>query len=104
MYLAVLSLGAGPEIADQTLDPELLVDVLWAIADPADRIDHISTLSGPGRANVGCYLRADTQSDAERRARTLLERATATAPLLRGWHVQPPPAAGDPAHDREHPP
>ena len=103
MYLAFLNLDPGPEIAGQTLDPELLVDVLWAVADPADRIDHISVLVQLGQANVGLFMRADHQADADRRARIMLQRATANAPLLRGWRIQPPAGTDDPAHNRDNP-
>jgi hypothetical protein len=97
VYLAIVVVAPDPHIVDSRLDAQTLVDVLWALAQPADRIEHISAATSDREARIGLYVQADSQATAERRALALLERATATAHLLRGWCIPPPPPSGDPA-------
>lgn len=107
MYLAVVVVVADPRIADGRLDAQTLVDVLWALARPADRIEHISAATSDREAGIGLYVQADSQASAERRALALLERATATAHLLRGWYIPPPPPSppcGESADGQRDPP
>jgi hypothetical protein len=90
LRLAVSTLTAGPGTATETLSPELVVDALWAIAVPADHVEHISSASKAGSTAVGLYVQATTQLDADLAARELIGRAARTVPLLSGWHLQVP--------------
>ena len=92
MYLTIVGLTPVPEFADRHIDAQVLIDVLWAVAGPGRRVEHISARTGPRHLDVGVYSSADSQDDADRNAHELVERAAATVPLLRGWAVRPPPA------------
>lgn len=96
MYLVIISLVPDPTAAAPHLDVNVLIDLLWAVADPADAIEHIAARTGPGTADIGLYLRAPSSGAAERRAHDLLERVTRTAPVLRGWHIRPTGAVDGP--------
>lgn len=91
MYLAIIGLVLDPEPAERQLDAQLLIDALWAGADRDGPIEHISAVTSPGNVDVGFYIRAESQDQAEQMARGLLEHATSTVPLLRGWRIRPPP-------------
>jgi hypothetical protein len=98
VYLTIVGLALSAEIPARYLDPQVLVDVLWTVAGSAGRVEHISAKSGAGRVDVGVYARADSQAGADRSAYELLECATSTVPLLRGWAIRPPPVTGRAAH------
>lgn len=93
MHLAIITLAAHPLTADRSLDTQVLIDALWAMAQPSDGIEHISAKTGTRHAQIGLYLLADSQANAERRAYAVLERAIASARLLHGWHISPPPTS-----------
>ena len=97
MYLTIVGLALDPEIADRHVDAQMLVDALWAVADPDGRVEHISAKSWSGQADVGVYAQADSQADADQAAHELLRHAVSTVPLLRGWAIRPPPVTGPPA-------
>lgn len=97
MYLTIVGLALHPEAADQHLDAQLLIDVLWAVASPDGLVEHISARTGPRQLDVGLYLGADSQADADRTAHDLLRHATSTVPLLRGWDIRRPSTADPPA-------
>jgi len=86
----MVRLAPSSEVADRRLDAELLVDVLWAVAGPRCRVEHISASAGRGQMDVGVYVQADSQIAADRTVRELLAHATLTVPLLRGWDIRPP--------------
>ena len=90
LHLAVGTLAAQPGAVPRTLGPELVVDALWAVAVPADQVEHISAVSKSGLTSVGLYLRAVNQAEADLAARTLIGRAARTVPLLSGWRLQAP--------------
>lgn len=91
MYLAIIGLVLDSGLPEQQLDAQLLIDALWAGADRDGPVEHISAVTGPGDVDVGFYIRAGSQAEAEQMARDLLEHATLTVPLLRGWRIRPPP-------------
>lgn len=93
MYLTIVTLAPHPHHEPRILDPQLLIDLLWATVRPADGIEHISATTDSQQAHVGLYLHADSQTHADQRAHALLQRAI-TAPSLRGWNVQPRPSTG----------
>ncbi|MGY0231384.1 hypothetical protein [Longispora urticae] len=72
------------------LNPETLVDLLWAHALPADQLDHVRARAPdpdqPGRLETVLILRAAGPTEAAAAARTVLDRAVA-APPLRDWAV-----------------
>lgn len=91
MYLAIVTLAPHPAGEPRTLDPHLLIDLLWATVSPADGIEHISATTDSHQAHVGLYLHADSQTLADRHAHALMQRATTTQALY-GWRVQPRPS------------
>lgn len=69
-------------------DPETVVDLIWARAAAADRLDHVRVRAGPdpGDVDVLAFLRAETEAEALDRARQLFIRIT-RASLLNGWEL-----------------
>lgn len=65
--------------------PPGLADILWALARPADGIEHIRVAAGTGRAVITYFLRADDDLSAIATAREVTDRAIGQAPALRGW-------------------
>lgn len=89
MYMASVTLAASGEATHRELDPHLLVDLLWALAEPGLGIEHMRVATSPGRIEVVFF---STAPDAHSVAVTgihLCETAASSAPQLRGWFVVP---------------
>ncbi|MFC9325596.1 hypothetical protein [Kitasatospora sp. NPDC057015] len=72
--------GASP--ADPAGPPDedvagAVQDAVWGCAGPADGLEHIRARSGPRGLGLILFVRAPDRSEAERRARALLDRALA---------------------------
>lgn len=87
MYLSIASLAAETDLSSQRVDPQLMIDAVWATVSPADRIEHVSILASCGRVDLGLFLQADSQLEADERANSIAVRACLTIPLLHGWHL-----------------
>jgi hypothetical protein len=102
VYLAIISIAPDPPAGIPHLDVHVLIDLLWTVADPGDAVEHIAARTVPGSIDVGLYLRVPSADAAERTAHALLERATRTVPVLRGWHIRPAAEAnGTPTGEQE---
>ncbi|WP_037606851.1 hypothetical protein [Streptacidiphilus rugosus] len=81
-------------VADQTAEVSEAVDVLWAHAEPDDRLEHAGGRAEADRLDLLLFfLPADgTEPDhsAEQRAVALMRRAHRASPLLRGRYLTPP--------------
>jgi hypothetical protein len=64
------------------LDGHVVVDILWAAARPAHRIEHISVFTGPACLHIGISLIAADRRNAERVAHDLLDRARQASALF----------------------
>ncbi|MFI5761898.1 hypothetical protein [Streptomyces sp. NPDC051563] len=107
LAMAAVELTASPQAPHQRLNPNLLTDVLWAYAEPADRPEHLTVLTGEGRADLVVYSLAESAQEARSGALHLVRRALSTSPLLSGWEAREIPldhldALGAP--DLERPP
>ncbi|NUP46659.1 MAG: hypothetical protein HOW97_05010 [Catenulispora sp.] len=73
------------------LNPEIVVDVLWAVAKPGDRLEHVRARSGPAPdvVDLAMFHAGSGPVPARDLALRLSRRALATAPLLSGWVVAP---------------
>jgi hypothetical protein len=107
MELALVVLTAPTPAAGTAIGPQVLGDILWANADPAEGLEHVSVRAGPepGSYTVGMFLlplgsghadagtEADTgsetdidsEADAANCALRLCRRAIQSAPALSGW-------------------
>lgn len=67
--------------------PETVVDVLWAVAKPDDRLEHVRARSGPRPDTVDLAMFHGGAGPVPSRdlALRLSRRALATAPALSGW-------------------
>lgn len=101
--MAVLT--APTPAAGTALGVQVLADILWANADPAEGLEHVNVRTGPepGSYTVGMFLlplgfghagsdseadsEADSDSDSASRALRLCRRAIHSAPALSGWAV-----------------
>ncbi|MFD7908510.1 hypothetical protein ACFV4G_40505 [Kitasatospora sp. NPDC059747] len=87
-YVVAVRLTRAPPI-DRLPDPATVVDLFWAHAAPADRLDHVRT-SAPapaGRLDIAVILRAESAEDCLRTVRNLCARTT-RSPTLSGWTAE----------------
>lgn len=83
---------AGP--SGMRVGPEIVTDILWATATPADHLEHVRARSGPRTGTVDVALfhrRIDEHCETNAVALGLCRRAIANAPLLAGWTAEPLP-------------
>jgi hypothetical protein len=85
VYLSITTMTAQPGAPRRQIDVQVLIDLVWDTAVPADRIEHVSAVSRPGRVDLGLYLLAASQDEADQRAEAIAERASRTSPLLLRW-------------------
>ncbi|GAB2745673.1 hypothetical protein [Kitasatospora kifunensis] len=86
-YVVAVQL-TGPPARDRNPHPATVVDLLWAHATTADRLDHVRApaLVTADELELVVLLRAESASDAARTAEGLFSRAT-RSPALSGWHT-----------------
>ncbi|UNO41650.1 hypothetical protein [Streptomyces sp. MST-110588] len=84
MRLTLITLTGTGHPPPHGLQAPLLVDLLWAAATPADRVEHVSARAGPGHIDLGVYTRAP-YGESARAAVAVVRRALALNSSLRGW-------------------
>lgn len=79
--------AAPAAAAAPTPSPETVVDVLWAVAEPDDRLEHVRARSGPrpGIVDLAMFHCGIGPVSSRDLALRLSRRALATAPSLSGW-------------------
>jgi hypothetical protein len=65
----------------------LVQDVFWPLARREDRLEHLRARTGSADIAVVLFVASSDGQQAVRRARSLCERVSRTAPLLAGWTV-----------------
>jgi hypothetical protein len=71
------------------LSPEIVADILWAVALPADGLEHVRARHGPGgQIDLAIFHRTDLVAQNPEDCLALCRRAIATAPALTGWTAQ----------------
>lgn len=90
MYMARVTLTATEEAPNQEIDPNLVTDLIWALARPEHSLEHLHTVTRPGRIDIiAFHLAADTPA-AHNAGRRLCQLAITTSPQLSGWRISPP--------------
>lgn len=86
MELVLVRLTGPVTVPPPTVSPEVVVDILWSVTVPDDRLEHVRARNGPGPGTVDLvvFLRVGT-TPVEEVAESLCRRAIATAPSLSGW-------------------
>jgi hypothetical protein len=69
---------------------DFLGDVFWSVVRPGDGLEHLCVRAGPGRIDLGFYVRSPAVDEALATVRDLLRRAVAMSPLLGPWTGQAP--------------
>lgn len=69
---------------------DFLGDVFWSVVRPGDGLEHLCVRAGPGRIDLGFYVRSPAVEEALATVRDLLRRAVAMSPVLGPWTGQPP--------------
>lgn len=87
MYMASVALAASGEARHRELDPNLVVDLLWALAEPGLGIEHMRVTTGPGHIEVVFFSAAPDAQSVAVTGIHLCETATSSAPQLQGWYV-----------------
>ncbi|WP_034262634.1 hypothetical protein [Actinospica robiniae] len=99
LYPPANAAGPGPSAA-------VVVDLLWVVALPQDKVEHISVRAAPERIQVGVFTTLPDR-EAALAAVGLAARACACSALLSGWtwiapghaHETGPPIASAPPED-----
>jgi hypothetical protein len=86
--LAIVSLKAAPAIEPEHPSAQLVIDVLWAFARPADGIEHIAARIAADRIDTGIYVRTESRTNADQVALRLVERAARGRSILDGWNIE----------------
>lgn len=88
MQLVLARLRAPASIPAPSVNPEAVVDILWSVTVPDDRLEHVRARHGPGPGvlDLVIFLRIGA-TPVEEAAEALCRRAIATAPILSDWSV-----------------
>ena len=90
MRLVALTLVvSGARSAGEPLG-DFLGDVFWSVVRPGDGLEHLCVRAGPGRVDLGFYVRSPAVEEALATVHDLLRRAVAMSPLLGPWTGVPP--------------
>jgi hypothetical protein len=87
MQLSRVTLVAPGQAASAAVTPALVIDLIWAAADPTDQVEHVAAQGAPGLVEVGIFAQAESPETARRRACLLAKRARDMSPLLGDWRV-----------------
>ncbi|WP_424533462.1 hypothetical protein ACOZ38_24245 [Sphaerisporangium viridialbum] len=83
--MATLTLTATETAARRWLEAELVTDILWATAVPADYLEHLHSEASPDRVDLTFFHRSPGPAQANAAAVRLCRRALDNSPALRGW-------------------
>lgn len=81
MHLARITLTAPARAGGPGLTAAVAIDLIWAVADPHDWVEHVSAQASPGRIEIGLFTSSSDPGTAEGLARRACERSTPLA----GW-------------------
>lgn len=87
MHLARVVLTAPRGAATSRVTAALAIDLAWAVAELADRVEHIAALTVQGAVELGVFTMLPDQATAQNAALRLAERVRDISPLLHGWTV-----------------
>lgn len=87
--MTLLSLSAPTDHPARLLDRNLVTDVIWATASPADRLEHVYARSAEGRLDIALFLLAADPQQASSTAAGIITRALTGSPTLAGWTTTP---------------
>ena len=83
--MALVTMTATGNRAD--VDANLVADLLWALAEPGHRLEHVHAKAGPGRADLVLFHLAADATAGVTAGERLCRLAVSTSPHLRGWRV-----------------
>ncbi len=76
-----ITLTAPAHAGGPGMGTALAIDLIWAVSDAHDHVEHVSAQASPGRIEIGVFTVLPSPATAHRLARRACERSTA----LRGW-------------------
>ncbi|SDZ35341.1 hypothetical protein SAMN05421504_113101 [Amycolatopsis xylanica] len=85
MASVALAATGGARHHDMTAD--VVVDLLWALAEPDSGLEHVRAATSPGRVDVILFSIAENALSAAEAGARLCELATTTAPQFEGWRI-----------------
>jgi hypothetical protein len=85
MYMATVTLTATGAAVRRGLAPQLVTDILWAAATPADDLEHLHSLVTPDRVELTFFHGSANSMQAHSAAIRICRRALTSSPSLRGW-------------------
>jgi len=90
MWMTIAVLASPDNGRPDSIDVSIVVDILWAVVLPRDRIEHIHVRAGPGQIDVVVYHLTHDTASAVTTVVDLCLRAVQGSPWLRGWTVRGP--------------
>ncbi len=85
--MARVTLDATGESAFTDIDADVVADLLWALAEPVSRLEHVHAASGKGRVDLVFFHLAADPGQAADASERLCHLAISISPRLRGWRV-----------------
>ncbi len=86
--LAVLIRMTPALDTEQVPSAVLVEEVVWAVAEPGDRLEHLTVVDDmPGLFGLMAFMAAGDRQQAMVQARGLIDRAVLRTGALRGWRV-----------------
>lgn len=85
--MARVALDATRESVFPDIDADVVADLLWALAEPENRLEHVHAISAKGRVELVFFHLVTDPGQAADASERLCRLAIATSPRLRGWRV-----------------
>lgn len=86
MHLVTLTL-VSPRGLKDGVRPEVLVDLLWAHAHPADGIQHLRAARSPVGIDVSAFSVCADDEPPDRGLHDVIQRAIEATPAMSNWHI-----------------
>lgn len=85
MYLSRITLTAPGNDSGPGLNAAVAVDLIWAVTEERDRVEHVSAQAVPGRIEIGVFTAQPDPATALAAARRLAGQACERSAPLSGW-------------------
>jgi hypothetical protein len=86
MHITLLTLVRGEDTEIVSINPDVLIDALWAFSPVDDGLEHVRARCAAGRIDLVFFHLADVPA-ARDRATSLCRRTILNSPLLHGWRL-----------------
>ncbi len=85
MRMSRITLTAPENTGGSGFCAAVVIDLIWAVTAPHDRVEHVAVRAVPGRIEIGVFTTLPDSAAARAAARSLAIRACDRSALLHGW-------------------